>query len=243
MAANVNLGETSLLLTRPSAASERFHAQAEAEIGRFARVVISPLLRIVPLQIDETPKSGEDIVLTSENGVSALEKRDLLGARTWCVGTRTAERARSEGAVVNAVARDGAELAEMIVELSTGKDFVHVAGRHRRGDIVGRLRAAGKRARVIEAYDQVAEPLREEAADLLQNPGDVVAPLFSPRSARLLAEAAGDRVARLHAIAISEAAADRWQGRPGERFLIAPTADAAGVLSAMGSLFDADRPA
>ena len=68
-------------------------------------------------------------------------------------------------------------------------DFLHLAGAHAAGDLIGRLAAAGVPARAAAIYDQVPRPLTAEARDAARRGGIDVLALFSPRTARLFAAA------------------------------------------------------
>ncbi|MDV7141074.1 uroporphyrinogen-III synthase [Tropicimonas sp. TH_r6] len=240
----MNLRATSLLLTRPERAALRFQSECEARLGRFAHVVVSPLMKIVPLPFEDPPGSNDIPIFTSENGVAVLAERDFVPDHpVWCVGARTALRAQDAGFLVAGVEKDAENLVNRLLSSHPAGALVHVAGRHRRGDIVGRLCAAGHDARVVEVYDQAARPLSGPASRLLQSDETIVAPLFSPRSARLLAQEAGERRAVVHAICISEATRAAWSARDGEICLTAPSPDAEGILQTMVRLFDADTSA
>lgn len=244
MASKVNLRETTLLLTRPEAACRRFSRQLEETIGKFGRTVIAPLFEIVPVEIANPPGPNEEIAFTSENGVRALSlSQEASGRLAWCVGARTAERARAEGYTVRMTRATVASLTTALIEEAAGIAIVHVTGQHRRGNLAETLQEAGRSSRTLIAYDQRALPLRPEVFNTLTTKNNIVAPVFSPRSAELLCQVAGHRNAHVHVVAISEGTAKAWVARPGERVLIAASPDAAGILSAMGSLFDADPSA
>src|SRR5690606_15072398 len=103
---------------------------------------------------------------------------------------------------------------------------VHVRGTHSAGNIAARLRQAGVPAEEVVAYDQPALPLSAEAAALLAGEGEVVLPLYSPRSAALVAAHDGPWRAPIHAIAISPAAAAAFT-RPARMTVVeAPTGPA-----------------
>ncbi|MFD0982302.1 uroporphyrinogen-III synthase [Tropicimonas aquimaris] len=240
----MNISRTTLLLTRPEAASFRFRDEAEARLGAFGAVVISPLMEIVPVDFELPEPLPADWVFTSAHAIPEIAARiDARGRRAWCVGARTAQAAGNAGFGLCSVEPDVTSLSARIRAARPDGLILHAAGRHRRGDLVGELSAAGLQAQTVTVYDQLERPLSPEAQECLMTPGDVLAPLFSPRSARLLRQAAGGHVARLHAVAISQAAAEEWEAMPRERLEIARTPDADGVLEAMVSLFDADRSA
>ncbi|MFV0359568.1 uroporphyrinogen-III synthase [Tropicimonas sp.] len=238
----MNRAETSLLLTRPEPAARRFLGQLQQDAGDFLQVAVSPLQKIVHLDRAGPVPADAGFILTSEHGVSAVEARLAnRGRHVWCVGRRTAERARKAGFDVVIVAETAEALTGLILDAAPRRPLVHVAGLHRSGDIVGRLNDAGIAASVCIAYDQQAVALSPAAKDLIAAAGDVVVPSFSPRSTRLLADATAGRCARLHLVAISRAATAGWVPRSGEKLVVAQSPDAVAMVAAVRSLFDADR--
>lgn len=187
---------TTVLLTRPAAQSGAF----AATLGEVP-VVISPLMRIERVDHDAARlAAAEGLVFTSIHAVPAAGAG--RGRPAFVVGAATAGAARAAGFRVVACAPDLAGLAPMIAQ--AGMALIHPHGRHLAGD-------SGVPGVVV--YDQVAQPLNEPARALLQAPGLVLLPLFSPRSARLLAEAvldAGPVRAGLRPLAVSRAATSGW---------------------------------
>jgi uroporphyrinogen-III synthase len=204
-----------LLLTRPRAQSERFARDFAAALGREIPMVIAPLMEIVPRGLTVDPAAAAGLIFTSENGVAAFAGAEARRHwPVWCVGERTAAAARAAGFVDVWVAGGDAEslVAEILAAHPPGP-LLHLRGAHAAGDVPGRLTAGGVPTTTAVVYDQRAQPLTAEALSLLANPGEeVLLPLFSPRSAALLAEAAGGVRARLHPVAISPAAARVWAG-------------------------------
>ncbi|PRY20741.1 uroporphyrinogen-III synthase [Aliiruegeria haliotis] len=235
----MNRSETTLLLTRPRAASERFLGELKAK-GDFGQVIVSPVMRIALLPAPELPEPGVELILTSQNAIAAIEGHNgLVGRKAWCVGPATASAAKAAGLDVRAQAQDATTLGNLIEGAAPDGKLVHLCGRHRRGDLVDRLRKSGLRAVAQEVYDQQEQPLTDEAESAIAAPINIVAPVFSPRSLRLLATQVGQRIARIHIAAISPAAAEHWSQRPGESLEIAPTPDSSGIIVAVGRLFDA----
>lgn len=158
----------------------------------------------VPATVDTVPAG---LILTSENGAEAAGRLGLPpGLPAWCVGTRTAEVARAAGfAAINADG-DAEVLQRAILSAPDAGPLLHLRGDHARGDIVPRLRAAGRAARDIVVYRQEDRPLSAEAKAVLAGPARVVLPLYSPRTATIIADQ-GPFSAPLHVIAISPAVA------------------------------------
>lgn len=191
-----------LLLTRPLASS-RWLA------GRFdGPVVISPVMRIVPLPFDRAALAdAPGVVLTSAHAVPAAGPG--RGRPAICVGARTAAMARRAGFRVTEGPGDAAGLLPLIAAGPPG--LVHPHGRH----VAQRLPVPG-----VAVYDQQALPLTPKARALLQGAGPVILPVFSPRSAGLVADQARDARAPLWLVAISPAAMAAWTG-PADRRLLA----------------------
>lgn len=195
-----------LLITRPEALSSRL-VDALAARGVQAPTVISPVIEIRPR--DVTLPEGAELVLTSQNAVPVLPAGRW---RAWCVGDRTAEAAAAAGLQAVSAGGDAEALLRLLLKARPGP-LIHVRGAHAAGEIVERLREAGLAAEEVVAYDQVPLRLSAEAAALLAGRGAVVMPLYSPRSAGLVAAHPGPWRADVRAVAISPAAA-RAFGRP-----------------------------
>ena len=172
-----------ILLTRPRPQSERF----AAELGGIAPVRIIPLQAILPTAPMPALAGIAGLIFTSENAVrifaEASDRRDL---RAYCVGARTAGTARGLG--LEAIAGGGSAdaLVETIAEAAPPGPLLHLHGRHTRGAVAARLSDRGIVTHAAAIYDQRSVPPSEPLGPLavLQR---VITPLFSPRSAELLA--------------------------------------------------------
>ena len=221
-----------LVLTRPAAQSQRFAAQFAARFGEDWPVLIAPLQQIVPLH-PEIPIARE-LIFTSENAVAPLVALSpAQGRRAWCVGGRTAEAAAGAGFEAIAGAGDGAALAAMIVAAKPTGPLLHAHGEHQAFDISAALNSAGIEANTAQVYAQQAQPLTEAAAALLAGTSPLVVPLFSPRSARLFAEAAKNACAPLQIAAISAATAGPCAALAPERIETAARPDAESMLDVL----------
>lgn len=199
-----------LLLTRPAAAS----ARTKADIARLrpgVRIVVSPVMEIVQVPFAPDVVPGE-LILTSENGAEVAGRLGLpAGLRAWCVGARTAEVAAAAGFDAISADGDAEALIRLILSAPEGGPLLHLRGEHARGDIAPRLRAAGRDARDAVVYAQEERALSGEALAVLGGAERVVLPLYSPRSAAILAQQ-GPFEAPLRVIAISRAAARAGEG-------------------------------
>lgn len=219
-----------LLLTRPRDASRRFAAQV-AYLG--LPVVIAPVLRIVPVEHDTARlAAARGLVFTSVHAVPAAGAG--LGRPAICVGPATADAARAAGFEVTEGPGDAARMMPLLTGLGAG--WLHPHGRH----LAKSLPVPG-----MMVYDQVPQALTDAARDLLVGAAPVLLPLFSPRSARLVAQAAGRARAPLWLAPISAAADAAWdQARAhmdarAPRRAIAPHPDAQGVVNAIETLLNA----
>ncbi|MDP0930121.1 uroporphyrinogen-III synthase [Paracoccus onubensis] len=199
-----------LLLTRPEADSRRFAAM----LPEF-RAVISPILRIEPVAHDASRlRAARGLVFTSAHAVASAGPG--RGRLALCVGGRTAQVARAAGFMT----REGNGFADSLLPLieSAEMPLIHPHGRH----LARELPVEG-----MVVYDQIAQPLNADARALLTCEAPVLLPLFSPRSARLLAAQTGESCAELWIVAISPAAAVAWSGPCSRQITAAgPTADA-----------------
>lgn len=225
-----------LLLTRPRESADYF-ANAANWPGR---VVISPILKVVLRDI-APPGPGCAVIVTSQHGVRALAavtaRRDWP---IWCVGPGSLSAAQAAG--FSDLRAGGGTANRLFTQLCAERpqqDLVHLCGAHVTADLVGRLNAAGLRARAVVCYDQLAQKLSDAARACLMAPGQVVMPVFSPRSAALLAQAwhgLPKPRAQIYAAAISDAAAAGLTGLPLSGLRIAETPDQPGMLSAVALL-------
>ena len=239
-----------VLLTRPEPQSRRFAAQVADRLGPAVRIVIAPLMRIEPHGPLPVLAPGDVPVFTSESGAEAFA---ALGGRcagpAFAVGGRTAAAARRLGfAPVVEGPGDGAGLAGLIVGTAApggtpdgGARVWHLHGSHVASDVAALLRARGMRAEGAAIYDQVALPLSAAAQALLAGGAPVLVPVFSPRTARLLAGDLARARAPLGLAAISPAVARELPVQSAGKVAVAARADAAAVLDVLAELADSPR--
>lgn len=202
------MGETTeavtLLLTRPRAQSTAFAARLEAMAGRPVPHLVAPLFEIEPTGTGIPPDGV--LAITSGRAVDALAGGVLNGRRAYCVGTATAALARAAGAEAIEAGADVEALLARLIADRPGQ-VVLLRGDHSAGDPADRLRAAGIAVTEVQVYSTRDLPLTDAARRLLAGGGRILAPVFSPRSAELLAGAAAQALPRLTVAAISRAAA------------------------------------
>lgn len=189
--------------------------------GRNLPAVISPLMRIEPVGDLPVMSGFETVIVTSSNAVRRLGKA-LQGRIVATVGEATAELSREFGA--NATCH-GETLDEFLTQTEklTGP-LLHCRGVHTRGSLAETLRARGFDVDEAVIYDQVEMPLNGTAQELLTGKSRVCAPVFSPRSARLLSR--NSFSAKLSVVAISQNAAEAWGSTGRISIVEVPTATA-----------------
>lgn len=177
-----------LLLTRPEAASARFAKQC-GDFGLRFDTVISPLFRIEATgSLPDTSAAG-GLIFTSANGVAVWlaqgGRRDLP---VYTVGDTTARAAEAAGMRAHSAGGAADDLINWLIAHSPAVPLLHLHGRHTRGDVAARLTMAGLTCESGVIYDQPAQPLSAEARAALMGPAPVIVPVFSPRTAELLAQ-------------------------------------------------------
>lgn len=227
-----------VVLTRPAPRSRAFAAALE-DCARPLRVVVAPLVEIRCLDAD-IPAVFGDVVLTSQSAVDCLPAAvSPKGHRAWCVGDRTAEAARHAGFDAVSAGGDADALVRLLLRADPARPLLHLRGEQARGAVAARLSEAGLPAQDRIVYRQQDRAPTVALAELLGSDRSVVAPVFSPRASRRLAEVAREARAKLRVVAISAAAAEVWAGREAEVIVAeAPTGAAMlhATLQAAGAL-------
>jgi uroporphyrinogen-III synthase len=231
-----------LLMTRPQGASERFVAQLPDAIRDRLTVCISPLIEIVPRTAPVDWGDAAAVIFTSTQAVDVLaglsDRRDLPAI---CVGEATARAARERGWVANAQGGNADALVAAMLDAPDPGPVLHVSGAHTRGNIVARLALAGRRARGQAIYDQAEVPFGDDAHGYLQGKAPVIAPVFSPRTARHFARQASVNAPLLLG-ALSESVAKPLHGLGITPVMIAKSPTAAAMRVVVENLLTrADR--
>ena len=212
-----------LLLTRPRPGAERF-----AKLMKGWRSVISPVLRIVPVDHDgDILAQAQGLVFTSAHAVPAAGPG--RGRPALCVGAQTARQARDAGFEVT----EGAGTADSLLPLIEGASvqLIHPHGRH----LARMLPVPG-----VVVYDQLVIDLSEKARGLLMGKAPVILPVFSPRTALVLSQQVVDARAPLWLVAISDAALGNWSG-PARHAIAADRPDAHGMRDAILRLWASEQ--
>lgn len=228
----------STLLTRPQAQSDRFAAILTEYFGHRLSLTISPLIAPHFLRTEILSKTYTALILTSETGALSTIRHLNLPTRAYCVGDRTAVTARSLGLNVLSADGDANALISLILSSAETGPLLHPRGQDSCGDIAATLTARAIPVDEVITYDQRPQALSYEALALLNGALPVLLPLFSSRTAMLLASQGPFRaplwIAPLSP-AVAQAAAPLCPVR--QATADAPNADA--LLTAISRIIDA----
>jgi uroporphyrinogen-III synthase len=229
---------TPVLLTRPQAQSLAFAAALALRFGDRLRPVVAPLMapRLLSPQLPEG--HFDAVIFTSATAVEAARRLGTpLPTRAWCVGAQTAKAAQAAGFVAFSANGDAGDLVAAILSDPLKGRLLHLRGQDSQGDVAERLTANGITTVSTIVYQQQPQSLTPKAISLLQDPAPLILPIFSPRSASLLAAALPMSTrAHLHIAAISAAVAEAAASIPHVALVIARQPDADNMLDAVGTL-------
>ncbi len=200
--------KVTLLMTRPRPEAERFLRQLPADVRLRVNPVIAPLLKIETCgeTVDLSDVAG--VIFTSANGVRATSAPGPSQALpAYCVGETTARVAADRGWRVKATGRNADDLVTTLIQSRAPGPLLHLCGRHTRGRVAERLGNAGCPTRRQVVYDQKLLPFCDDVLAILRAGATVVAPVFSPRTARQLVSQC-PKIGPLHLVAISDAVAE-----------------------------------
>lgn len=227
-----------ILVTRPLAEGQAFAQALTARFGARVRPVLSPLL--APRDLTPLLPEGDyaAVVFTSAQAVQAARP---LAARlpklAWCVGRKTAEAARAAGFQSRSAGGDAEALVMAIAAAPPSGSILYLRGVDTASNILIKLRNIGLHAEEAIVYIQESQALLPQARALLQDPVDVIVPLFSPRTAQLFRAALPDETrARLHIAAMSGNVAEGLGDLPHAALTIASHPDAPAMLDAVETL-------
>lgn len=178
-----------LLMTRPRAASERFVAQLPTRTRSRVEVIYSPILEIKPLPISVDTNGVRGLIFTSANGVNAAVSLGLArDMPAFCVGPATTGAAKGAGWAAQMAGATAEELVAYLLKHRPDSPLLHLRGEHSRGNIATRLTESGLTVREQPVYQQNLLPLTPEAMAAAEENKPVIAPIFSPRTARQFAD-------------------------------------------------------
>ena len=217
-----------LILTRPEPEARAFAAEVDAALGRRLDWLHAPAFVVEDVDFDPGGRPG-GVLFTSANAV-ARAPAGWRGLPAFCVGDRTAEAARAAGFAAVSAGGDAEDLVAMVIAARPDAPLVHLSGEETRGDLSGRLRAAGIGARRVIVYRQRPLAPGEDLRRVASSTRPAVAAVFSPRSASVLT--AVDWTAPLHGVAMSPAVAEALAAVPCRTMSESSRPDRAAMLDA-----------
>ncbi|MCF1708247.1 uroporphyrinogen-III synthase [Tabrizicola sp. J26] len=238
MARQSRHGAPVFLLTRPKAQAARLADDFRARFGPDLRIVISPLIEPIFLAPDLPQRDWAGVLFTSGNGVEGARRLSMApGRQAWCVGDATARAAAAAGYRAQSAGGDARDLADLVLRSGAHGPLLHARGDEVSGQLAEILQSAGIETHEAIVYRQETVHLSAEARALLAEDGPVIAPVYSPRTARLLSHEveAIPPTAPLLVAAISRATARSLTFAP-QHLVVATRPDGDAMLDAVAGL-------
>ena len=183
-------------------------AQLPTRTRSQVKVIHSPLIEIKPLEVQIDMGGIQGLIFTSANSVGTAASMGVdRNLPAYCVGPATTGTAKGAGWQAQMVGTTAEELVATLLRLRPHSPMLHLRGEHSRGNIAERLTESGLTVFEQAVYQQNLLPLTDEAAEAACGDTPVLAPLFSPRTARQFADI-WIGTAPLWLAAISEATAE-----------------------------------
>ncbi|MEO1194562.1 MAG: uroporphyrinogen-III synthase [Pseudomonadota bacterium] len=201
-----------LLLTRPAPGSERFLAALRARGLPMTGAVLSPAIEVVSIGAPIDIPADAAAVFTSRHAVART--RAETGTTAYCVGDATAHEAQRHGFAPISAGGSADDLLQMLLNERPTARLIYCHGAHIRRDIVAILQHAGLSVSANVVYDQPALNPTETARALLAGHEPIILPLFSTRTAEIVAGWVADASAPILPIALSDAVASAWKTAP-----------------------------
>ncbi len=221
----MSFSQPTLLMTRPLTASQRFVEALDSDLIACCDVIYSPLVKIEYLRKSLRFDGIAGVIFTSLHGVHAARLvADQSVYPAYCVGPATTRGAADAGWQARQVGEDAVSLTDNLIAEKPNGPLLHIRGDHARGDIAQTLTKHGLPCDEIVMYTQTAQPFSNEAIAAMEKGGVIIAPVFSPRTARLFRQGALDRP--FHIVAMSHAIAEELDGIADWTVLTAPKPDA-----------------
>jgi uroporphyrinogen-III synthase len=234
---------TPVLVTRPETEALAFAAALTSRFGWTVRPIVAPLMasRFLTPKLPDGPFAG--VIFTSARAVEAgMAIGATLPRRAFCVGRKTAEAAAAAGFQAESADGDADALVALVVASRPDGPLLYLRGVDSRGEVAERLNSLGIYTQDLVVYRQEPQALGPAGLVVLQEPGKVIVPLFSPRSALLFRNTLPPAAkASLYLAAISQAVVEVAIGLPSVVLEVAPRPDAAAMLDTVGKLLE-DAP-
>lgn len=199
---------------------------AEATAARLAELgldsLIDPVLEVRVLPTQVCLDGVDALAFTSRNGAAAFAAlSDDRSLPAYAVGEATAQALRALGfGTIRTAGGDAEALATLLAEARPGR-VLHAAPTEPAADLAVMARGSGVEVRALAVYE--TRPRRPEAALAARGLSAVL--IHSAKGAEGVRRQAAERLADLHVLAISAAAAAPLAGCSMKSLCIAPFPD------------------
>ncbi len=219
-----------LLLTRPLPASQAFWEALPAAAKDSVDLVINPLLSIRVKGRLPSLDRATGLIFTSANAVKAyVELGGTPHLPAIAVGEGTATAAAEFGFDVNVAGGNADRLVSYIVDQGYNGPLIHLRGQVAIGDVAARLTNLGVTTTEAVLYEQKLEEFSSSTKEALSQDRVMIAPVFSPRTARQLWSESGGAKNMVFA-AISKAVAETLPSDAVSRTRVAVTPNRVGMV-------------
>jgi uroporphyrinogen-III synthase len=174
------------------------------------QIVLAPALAIVPVAYDLQTDVFDAIILTSKHAALAAARITSM-APALCVGDTTAQMARSLGLRAVSAAGNAKDLIELVHANGVSR-VLYLRGAHVQTDIGFELSLAGIETKSVIVYRQDPCDFSQEVQQSLLTATDLLVPVYSARSARIVSSNLRGFAGKVTLVAISETAANGWIG-------------------------------
>lgn len=230
--------QPTIVLTRPKAQSAAFADALVAARGVALPILIAPLMRIDPVTPPDFGKP-DHIIFTSVNGVDQAKELGVpISTTAWCVGDQTAQAAACYGFEVHNAKGNSDDLVTLMTAAKPRGQIVHFHGAHVAGRIAERLTDAGLTCEGRVVYAQVDENPPDALRAAFDQTAHLIVPVFSPRSAKLLAQTLPHH-APISLIAISAGVAEVCKMIPSVEVVTSEFPDKKSMIAATLDVFAA----
>ena len=221
-----------LLLTRPQASSEAFWAALPKQVRDSVDFLINPLMSIHVTGPLPDMEGVAGLIFTSANALDAYVALGgtALDIPAIAVGTGTGKAVRALGFKTDVAGGSADQVVEHVLGHGYSAPLMHLRGENAIGDIARRLTAAGVETSEAVLYTQKLETFAETTREALSQDRPILAPVFSPRTARQLGrESLGFDHIRF--AAMSQAIADALPEDAAQRTKISRRPDREGMIA------------
>ncbi|WP_147126514.1 uroporphyrinogen-III synthase [Shimia ponticola] len=216
------------LITRPEPEAHRFAEDVRAQTG--LTTLVSPLMRYAYPEVSIKIDKYAGVILTSGASLPVLKALSRNRRHpVYAVGAKTGQMASDAGFDVVIGPGDAAGLMDVLLKTRPAGPLLHLRGEHTRGDVAQQLTDGGIETEEVVVYQQLECDLTPEARQVLSGETPVILPLFSPRTADILAQSAPFS-APLYIVAMSDAVARQCRDLAHAAIRVADTPDAQAML-------------